>query len=1095
KLLGDRQDVQIYAEDLASAELKEIALPEQATKFQDLRLARSLDPQKHFTEKKEANALIAGQALALPDIQTAVLQTYDSLTSVYGLFTSLNNDANLAKFAWILQWPAMKEDEKRAKYSEFACHELNFFLSRKDPEFFQKVVQPYLRNKKDKTFLDEWLLGTDLRRYLEPWAYAQLNVVERALLAQKVPGEADAAKRHLRELWELLPPDPARQDKLFDTALYGHAMEGEVELATTTTGVAGGVIAGGEEEGKVNLPKTPLPPLSASRDDFAVQDYNETRAEKLWELDKRWNQPVRAYDVAPSPRGASVPVPPGLDSDVTNSSTAGAATQRFWSDSGFLGGDAGVRMQSQYVARGLVFENPEAFLERRRKMRQFYRKLGPVKEWAENNYYQLPISQQNGSLITANAFWRDYAGWDGKSPFLSPQLAEASRNFSETMFALSVLDLPFDAPKAAVKSENGQFLLTAVGPLIVFHKEIEPAAAPVPGSELLVSENFFRQNDPTTNEGNEKFDKYVTGEFLAGVAYGAKVVVTNPTSTPQKLEILMQIPHGALPILGSKATGSKLAQIDAYSTQTFEYYFYFPAPAPNPEPHYPVHVSRDEAFAGAARATELRVVKQLTNVDKTSWDYVSQDGSEDEVFAYLEKENIQRVDLERIAWRARKSKGFFQKLIGVLSTRHVYNDVIYSYAVVHNDAPALTEWLRHRDDFLAECGPYLAAKLLTIDPVERRSYEQLEYSPLINQRAHRLGAENSIPNGVLRGQYQALLRILAHKPALDSGDEMSVVYYLFLQDRVEEALARLAAIKPETLPTRLQYDYFRCYADFYEEKLPEARGLAAQYAGYPVDRWRKLFADVTTQLDEIQGQAPAAAPATPDAKPDREAQQGALAASEPSFDFKVENRSIALTWKNLPEVTINYYLMDPEFLFSSSPFVSEDPGRFSIVKPAKTTSQKLPDNLQTVEIPLPAEFARSNVLIEILGAGQRRAQAYHANTLRLSLAENYGRLELRDEAAGKPIAKAYVKVYARLHGGQIRFFKDGYTDLRGKFDYASLNGGAGESVPPISNPSGNAEANYQMLRPAELGAVEKLSILILSDNNGDLVREVNPPAE
>ena len=34
----------------------------------------------------------------------------------------------------------LKEEEKRAKYSEFACHELHFFLHQKDPAFFAKVA-------------------------------------------------------------------------------------------------------------------------------------------------------------------------------------------------------------------------------------------------------------------------------------------------------------------------------------------------------------------------------------------------------------------------------------------------------------------------------------------------------------------------------------------------------------------------------------------------------------------------------------------------------------------------------------------------------------------------------------------------------------------------------------------------------------------------------------------------------------------------------------------------------------------------------------------------------------------------------------------
>src|SRR6185295_6605422 len=102
------------------------------------------------------------------------------------------------------------------------------------------------------------------------------------------------------------------------------------------------------------------------------------------------------------------------------------------------------------------------------------------------------------------------------------------------------------------------------------------------------------------------------------------------------------------------------------------------------------------------------------------------------------------------------------KLVTLLEQRHLYNPVIYSYAVYHNERAPLREWLRHQNEFLAECGPYFDSTLLRIDPIERRAYEHLEYSPLINQRAHRLGAENRIANSVFRGQYEALLRILAH---------------------------------------------------------------------------------------------------------------------------------------------------------------------------------------------------------------------------------------------------------------------------------------------------------------------------------------------
>ncbi len=59
-------------------------------------------------------------------------------------------------------------------------------------------------------------------------------------------------------------------------------------------------------------------------------------------------------------------------------------------------------------------------------------------------------------------------------------------------------------------------------------------------------------------------------------------------------------------------------------------------------------------------------------MDKASWDYVSQYGTDAEVFAFLEQNNLERLNLERIAWRCRKSVDFFRKLIAVLAQRHHY---------------------------------------------------------------------------------------------------------------------------------------------------------------------------------------------------------------------------------------------------------------------------------------------------------------------------------------------------------------------------------------------------------------------------------------
>ena len=89
----------------------------------------------------------------------------------------------------------------------------------------------------------------------------------------------------------------------------------------------------------------------------------------------------------------------------------------------------------------------------------------------------------------------------------------------------------------------------------------------------------------------------------------------------------------------------------------------------------------------------------------------------------------------------------------------------------------------------------------------------------------------------------------------------------------------------------------------------------------------------------------------------------------------------------------------------------------------------------------------------------------------------------------------HVKVYARLKNGTVRFFKDGYTDLRGKFDYASLNSSDTATPPPPEPRAAGGNLDYQMLRPTELNEVEKIAILVLSETHGAAVREVGPPRE
>ncbi len=699
-------------------------------------------------------------------------------------------------------------------------------------------------------------------------------------------------------------------------------------------------------------------------------------------------------------------------------------------------------------------------MEDRKRVRQYYQKLDKTKEWAENNYYHVVIERQNANLIPVNAFWQDFANSDANEPFYSVHLAEAARDFSELLLALAVLDLPFEAGKHETTFDGPRMTLKAGSPMVVYHEEIQPAASVADDTSILVSQNFFRHGDRYRYVNNEKLDKFVTDEFLVDTVYGGQVVVTNPTSSPKKLDVLLQIPQGAMPVLNGQYTRSVHVNLSPYNTQTMEFYFYFPASGKFT--HYPVQVAEQEKVLAFADAFVFNVVDKLTNIDKESWDYISQHGTDEEVITFLKQHNVLRIDLSRIAFRMR-DKEYFSRVLALLEQRHAFDATLWSYGLLHNQVPAIREYLKHHDGFVQQCGDLLDSPLLTIDPVARRTYQHLDYKPLVNARVGQLGRTRQILNDRLLAQYQRLLKLLSYRQTLNDDQRMAVTYYLLLQDRVEEGLALFDTVDPKRLETRLQYDYFTAYLDFYKEQPQHALEIASQYANHPVDRWRNAFASVIQQANEI---------GDPQAKvidaEDRNQVQTGLAAGSPSFDFTVESKKVKLNFQNLKQARVNYYLMDIELLFSRNPFVQQHSQQFAYILPNQSETITLPAKGQSHEFPIPNKLANSNVLVEVTGEGLAKSQAYYSNALTVQVIDNYGQVRVTHGKQAQPLSKVYVKAYARMKDGSVRFYKDGYTDLRGRFDFTSLN-------------------------TNELEMVERFSLLILSDEHGAVVREATPP--
>lgn len=1015
-LLGTGQHVHVVAVDPQSTVYRHVALPESPVDFRDLRLANGLDPQQHFAQQKRITVVASGEEFVLPDLSTSRFEVYDSLSRVLALYASLSDDSKWPEFAFLATWPQLTDEEKREKYSKYACHELHVFLYHKDRKFYDSVVHPYLRHKKDKTFVDRWLLEGDIQAYAQPWEHARLNAFERVLLGQRLPAQRDATARHLQDILDVQPPDIDRFNMLFDTALKSSSLDASDRFGAVS----------------------------------ALAAETKQAAEKLSE-----QMPMAMPPAGPAGRGGMPGRPAAADvarapAPAPESAAAEAADK-------LKRARRMLEMNAQ-AAQRKGFAEDEAL---RQQVRQLYRKLDQTQEWVENNYYELPRDRQTAELIAVNRFWKELAQHAPESPFRSTALAQPSRNLHEMLLALAVLDLPFRSGEHDTEIADGRLTLKAGSPLIVYHEEIRQVEVQDDQAPILVSQNFFRHGDRHQVVNGERVDKYVTDEFLTHVVYGCQVVITNPTSTRRKLDVLLQIPVGALPVLNSRRTRSVHMNLEPYNTQTFDYYFYFPAQGQYA--HFPVHVSQNEQLLAFAEPAPLKVVNELSTIDRDSWEYVSQYASADEVLKFLRERNLQEVALQRIAFRM-KDKAFFEQVLEVLRSRYLYDHTLWSYSVFHNEAGSIQEFLEHADGFVSQCGMLLESPLLTIRPVHRGLYEHMEYRPLVNARTHQLGAQREILNDRFHAQYHRLMKLLSYRRVLNDEDRMAVTYYLLLQDRIEEALAQFAQVNRENLETQLQYDYCAAYLAFYTEELQTARDVVARYEEYPVDRWRRRFVAVKQQLDEIERNQNVAV-VDPE---DRTQQQTQLAASESSFDFTVESRQVRIDYQNLDKVRVNYYLMDIELLFSRSPFAQHHSDQFSQIRPNQTQEVELPDDASTHTFNLPEALHNSNVLVEIVGDGRTKSQAYYANSLRVQVIENYGQVHVTKQQTGRPLPKVYVKVYARLKDGSVEFYKDGYTDLRGRFDYTSLSTNT-------------------------LDFVQQFSLLILSDQDGAVVREAAPP--
>merc|ERR1712242_285015 len=117
-------------------------------------------------------------------------------------------------------------------------------------------------------------------------------------------------------------------------------------------------------------------------------------------------------------------------------------------------------------------------------------------------------------------------------------------------------------------------------------------------------------------------------------------------------------------------------------------------------------------------------------------------------------------------------------------------------------------------------------------------------------------------------------------------------------------------------------------------------------------------------------------------------------------------------------------------------------------------------------VDLPETLHDKSSVVEVIGGGMTDSKANYDNHLRIEISAKLRQIRVFDKTTNKAISKAYVEVYGQTPDSpEGRFIKDGYTDLRGRFDYATVS-------------------------TDELDFVKALAILVLSPAAGADVLEV-----
>jgi hypothetical protein len=1021
-------------------------LKTQAKEFRDVTLAESKKANKVYLYDRIAHKVAEGETCEIRDLAATELSIVEDTQTLFKMLKLISANSQLDEWEFLGKWSTLTPEEQIKKYDKYISHELNLFAYFKDKEFFNAVVKPHIANKSSKQLIDHFLLGNedDLKKYLNPSSCRNLNILELALIvnifAQKEPEKVASIYSKNKQIVDAEYFDIKEFKRLFDSVLKAKATAENplMPQANITTYMAQPMM----QQNFMMQNIAPMPMMAQQQ--YAPRMQNASLRNNF----SNYNY-SRAMPIHMSSSAGYAPVFEMENVDLDYNSYGGG-----------YGAYGGTPSSPAYVI-------PSAKIER-------YRTLGVTNEYIERHYFE-----SSSASFSCNKFWTDYMSHclnNSGKPFLTENFIYSVSNLTEMILVCALVDLPFEKKIHATETVSNKLLLKAASNCIVFSKEIQEKGDQKLDLDILISQRFYDPFDRYihSSDGHTKMLKNVS-EFLVGKLYVSRVAITNSSETRHEINLVTEIPQGSVPVISLEYMKSTTLTIEPLSTEVVEFFFYFPREGEFT--CYPASINKDGCLVTTATGVDnLKVVRtrQMPEL-KTITDILSM-GNKSDILAFMEKENLHNADIfqfTNIYWLLDDEK-FYRDVVTLLRKKFIYEDTVWSFSIKHGDFEGFVEYINNTgvdSGYFTQLGGedllYIDSPVLKVD-----KFTFKEYNPLINPRVHDIGEfKHNILNRDFKATYLEFLKYLFQKTFLTSQDYTYFCTYLLLQDRIDDCLSLYGHIKAEDIGNdmKMQYHYLTAYLDLYNDypKFTKAREICSYYLNYPVFSWRNRFVDLLNQISEFDGETELLEKQTDETDADKNQRQ---AKKEEYISSELSGKTVKITSKNITALTVKFYKIDLEIMYSQDPFLSVDQNDYSYVIPNHIIEKSIEMNAEytTDIVPIPDNLVQNNLIIQISSGALSENLTYFPTSMKVYIVKNFGQIKVTSEETEKPLSNIYIKCFSKKTNGSIAFYKDGYTDLRGTFEYTSVH-----------------NSDFQ--------DVQEFSILVYSDKHGALIKQTKPP--